>query len=289
MSVRTILAPYMGLTHPVSRRPHRLNFTGLNTESVQAQNLVFCAPMWEPPGCFAMDLGPYAMDGEPIGTILQAYDHEFGDVYFGDGAGSGGTTPASRGYKFPNHDAINFGASTNPAGGSGRPFSMSFWFKPTIASPSVDVYLMTFDDPGQTNFPGYAVSWDTGGILAINTGNVTIGDAGYKTDPGALAVNQWNHVGFTHFPQGTDIAGVAASAYYVNGRLHSTNNSVGKAVANVGAVGKTVPMYFGVDDDGLTQPYAGWFFDLRLYNGLLTEDIFGQMFHPETRWELFNA
>jgi hypothetical protein len=253
-----LISKVVGLPEASSgRRPQMLEFQGINWNSSQADNLLVFMPMWEPPGAPCLDLGPLGLVGTPT-NILRTQDPYFGDVYQGDGNGTGGGTV--RNYKIPYNAALNFGLGPSP-------FSICFWFKTNPGfNPNVDVYLMAFDDPASTPvaFAGYAVSFDTGGVIAINTGNSSAADAGHKTTAGFFD-GAWHHLCFSHFPQGAAAAGGALNRYYIDGKL----NVAYGADFNVGVVGPTIPFYIGIDDDGATQPFQGYFCDLRIYSAAL--------------------
>lgn len=282
MGTRTVLNRLYGLTEPVMRKPSRLTFSGLNYDSSQMQGLTMCLPMWEVPGAVCQDLGPNKITGRPF-NVLSGYDPEFGDVYLGDGKGSGGTTDGSRGYTFLNAEVrpfIDFGL------GASRPFSMSFWFKSIGIDPGTDMYLISFDDPlsSPTPFSGFAVSLDTGHKIACNTGNPQTTDAGFKTSPLFDPFDtKWHHFVFTHAPSGNLATFNARSTYYVDGRFDGQST----ACADIGTCANN--MYIGVDDDGLSQQFGGAFCDFRLYNRELQLADAQRMYHLDTRWELYTS
>lgn len=278
MGARTLLARHYGLTDTFLKRPSRLNFTGPNQDSPQSQNLVCAFPMWEPPGVACYDFAGTTIVGQPF-NVLNGYDQDFGDVYIGDGKGSGGTTDGSRGYKFTNAEIrpyVDFGL---PAA-TPRPFSLSFWFRSLTAPPGTDMYLISFDDPlsSPVAFSGFAVSLDTSNQMACNTGNTTRPDVGFKTVFNPYD-GKWHHFLFTHFP----IVGASLShnTYYIDGQFDSqrlTCEAIGPCANN---------MYIGVDDDGLSQQFGGAFCDFRIYSAELTLTDAKNMYNPDTRWELY--
>lgn len=276
MGVRTALNRLTGLTEPFQRRPSRLNFMGVNHDSAQTQNLVAAFPMWEPPEVACFDFMPPSLVGQPF-NVLQGYDPDFGDVYIGDGIGSGGTTDGSRGYKFLNAEIkpyIDFGLGPSP-------FSLAFWFRSLTAAPATDMYLIAFDDPlsSPVPFSGFAVSLDTSNQMACNTGNPNETDVGFKSDFNPYD-GKWHHFLFTHFPR----AGVSTSTntYYIDGRFDAQRTTC----AAIGQCNNH--LYIGVDDDGLSQQFGGAFCDFRVYGAELQLPDAQRMYHPDTRWELYN-
>jgi hypothetical protein len=273
MGVRTALSRYYGLNEPFQKRPSRLNFQGFNWESVQAQNLIVALPMWEPPGTQAMDCAPSGgfISGTPF-NVLGGYDQDFGDVYIGDG--TGGADP-TRGYNFGYVPELNFGLGPYS-------FSWSCWLKTLTAAPAVDMYIMAYDQI-TTNFPGFAVSLDTSGSLACNTGNASFPDGGWKTARN-IYDGKWHHYLFTH-QVGVANGQGAVNTYYIDGALDLIS---GTPCSTIGAVSNTTNFYIGVDDDGLSQAFGGAFCDLRFYNGVLGLAEAQRMYHPDTRWELYS-
>lgn len=279
-----LLSQIFGLREGSSgRRPQWLEFDGINYDCPQSQNLVCFLPMWEGAGIPCFDQGPSKLVGQPtLGPILRTQDPYFGDVYLGDGA--------VRGYKIPYSQLLNFGIGP-------QAFSLSFWYKtPPKYSPAPDAYLFTYDDPSSTPtaFAGYACSFDTGGVIACNTGNSSVGDAGHKTLPGASGFDgNWHFLTFSHQPSGNTAVFQAVNTYYLDGQLNVSYNSD----ADVGAVSGARFMTIGTDDDGVSQPFGSgdithgpigcYFCDLRFYRGALGASEVAQMWHPDTRWDLY--
>jgi hypothetical protein len=217
------------------------------------------------------DYGPLGLVGIPT-NILGGYDPQFGDVYIGDGDGSG-TTPV-RGYRIPYNPNIDFGLGPTS-------FSVSFWCRNYGPPPAVDYYVFAFDT-GTGTFPGYACSLDTSSQVSFNTANVNAANTTAKTIRSPFD-GVWHHWMFTHI---VGAAGdVTANQYnYVDGTL----DSVYPACATVGSVSNQNSFYFGTDDDGATGQFGGLFFDFRIYNRPLWLPDSQAMYHQDTRWELYS-
>lgn len=281
MGLRHLLNRYQGgLTDSFQRRPSRLSFMGLNTDSPQMRNLAVAFPMWEPYDSAVFGYGPHVqITGQPRNT-LAGYDDDLGDVYIGDGTMGSGADVA-RGVTFKNSEIrefVDFGLGTS------RPFSLSFWFKNNLtASGPTDMYLISFDDPASSPvaFAGFAVSIDTGNVMACNTGNNQTPDAGFKTIFNPFSDRRWHHFVLTHFPSGDLATFNATNQYFVDGKFDGENNGC----ADIGTCAND--LFIGCDDSFGVQPFGGSFCDFRLYSGVLSESDCMRMFHWETRWDLY--
>jgi hypothetical protein len=268
-----LISRVVGLPEASSgRRPQMLEFQGINWNSSQADNLAAFFPMWEPPGAPCLDLGPLGLVGQPT-NILRTQDPYFGDVYQGDGT--------ARFYKVVNNTAaggINFGV---PAP---RAFSVAFWAQVSPPPPTVDYYIFAFDNPASA-FSGYTCSFDTSAQASFSTNNPTSTAVAAKTVFNPFD-GRWHHYCFAHVP-GTAGAANAQQFNYVDGLLDSQAPSGSLTpTATIGSFGPAT-LYFGIDDDGATGQFQGQFCDFRIYSTALGASDAAQIYHPDTRWELY--